>query len=284
MVAQRHAGTLDASHQSVRLAMVDEVGDRTAGEIERLRAQARRLGVSIRTKRASGSAPTRAYNLVEQASGRVLGADLLGVDEVRERLWWIVRERREGLIDPAVAPDAHGAPCPSCGSPRLAFFRWCRHCGLDLETAHENGHRTAATVGLAPRQVVVAMTPPIAPWAAKGVSPPASSLTSRDGAPAATAAAARTGSARVPRPDLTSARLRLAKARPYLTQARHDVARRARPDFARARARLSRDGGQDVGWTPPSRSRIHIPAEVGWVAFIGLAVGVVVTILVNAMQ
>jgi hypothetical protein len=282
MVAQRQAATFELSHQSVPMAMVDEVGERTAGEIERLRAQARRLGVSIRTKRATRAAPTRAYNLIEQESGRVLGADLQSVDEVRERLWWVVRERREGLIDPAVDPDAHGPPCPSCGTPRLAFFRWCRHCGLDLETTHENGYRTPATVGLAPRQVVVAMTPPIAPWAAKAANPPASEPTSGDAASTASSAATGTGAARVPRPDLTSARVRLAKARPYLTQARRDVADRARPGLGRAHARLGQTR-QDLG-TRPSRASVHIPAEVGWVALIGLAVGVIVTIVVNAIH
>jgi hypothetical protein len=282
MVAQGHAGTFDPSHRSVRVVMVDEVGDRTAGEIERLRAQARRLGVSIRTKRASEPSTTRAYSLIERASGRVIGADLVGVDEVRERLWWIVRERREGLIDPAVAPDAHGQPCPSCGTPRLAFFRWCRNCGKDLEETHGNGRHAAASVGLAPRQVVIAMTPPIAPWAVTGVggSRPTPATTEIEPTVAPDAAAR---PARLRRPDLTQARTELAKARPYLTQARHDMARHARPELARARARIGL-ARQDVGWTPPSPARVHIPARVGWVAFIGLAVGVIVTIAVNAIQ
>jgi hypothetical protein len=74
----------------------------------------------------------------------------------------------------------------------------------------------------------------------------------------------------------------LAKARPYLTQARRDVAGRARPGLGRAHARLGQTR-QDLG-TRPSRASVHIPAEVGWVALIGLAVGVIVTIVVNAIQ
>ena len=96
-----------------------------------LRSQARKLGLKIQTRRATGSEPVR-YRVVDPATNAPIGADLLGLDDVQTRLWWIVREReREGAGEPPVVEETER--CPVCGTPRMGFFRLCMTCGLDYE-------------------------------------------------------------------------------------------------------------------------------------------------------
>ena len=73
----------------------------------------------------------RNYNLVELDGGKVLVADITGLTSLERRLWLIARERRQpvGVIRPEL--------CAACGTPRVAFFRWCQTCGRDFESDRE---------------------------------------------------------------------------------------------------------------------------------------------------
>jgi len=96
-----------------------------------LRSQARKLGLKIQTRRATESEPVR-YRVVDPATNIPIGAELLGLDDVQARLWWIVREReRAAAGDPPVVEETER--CPVCGTPRMGFFRLCLTCGLDYE-------------------------------------------------------------------------------------------------------------------------------------------------------
>ena len=105
--------------------------DTSVDQMRHLRSQARKLGLKIQTRRATGSEPVR-YRVVDPATNAPIGADLLGLDDVQTRLWWIVREReREGAGEPPVVEETER--CPVCGTPRMGFFRLCMTCGLDYE-------------------------------------------------------------------------------------------------------------------------------------------------------
>jgi hypothetical protein len=97
-----------------------------SADIKQLRRRARTLGLSIRTKRPSKSRPTPAYDVIETASGRLLSGGLSSLVDIQRHLESAVVDRR--------GSDARGEACPACGTPRLAFFRWCQSCGLDFET------------------------------------------------------------------------------------------------------------------------------------------------------
>ncbi len=107
--------------------------DTSVDQMRHLRSQARKLGLKIQTRRAVGSEPVR-YRVLDPATNAPIGADLLGLDDVQARLWWIVRDRereREGAGEPPAAEEVEH--CPVCGTPRMGFFRLCMTCGLDYE-------------------------------------------------------------------------------------------------------------------------------------------------------
>jgi hypothetical protein len=83
-------------------------------DIKQLRLRAKVLGISIRARRASQAKPVPAYDLIDSASGRVLYARL-------------------SLADVELSLARTQERCSSCGTPRLATFRWCRSCGGDFE-------------------------------------------------------------------------------------------------------------------------------------------------------
>ncbi len=97
--------------------------------LRHLRAQARRLGIAIRKERSSPPAGPL-YRLLDRESGDVIRRHVPLVD-VSTELFWIVRERRRALAQPRA--EVHVQLCPSCQTPRLASFRYCRTCGLDYE-------------------------------------------------------------------------------------------------------------------------------------------------------
>ncbi len=104
-------------------------------EMNHLREQARRLGLTIRTRRASRASGTRSYSFVERETGQVVGTDMQDLSDVQMRLWWIVRERRMVLAHPL--NDVPAERCPTCTTVRVAFFRWCLSCGLDYEATRD---------------------------------------------------------------------------------------------------------------------------------------------------
>lgn len=102
-------------------------------EMNHLRSQARRLGLSIRTRRASRASGVRTFALVDRETGHVIETNLEDLSDVQTHLGWIVRQRRMALpLD-----DVPAEPCPACGTLRVAFFRWCLSCGLDYEANRE---------------------------------------------------------------------------------------------------------------------------------------------------
>ena len=106
-------------------------------DMRRLRVQARRLGLAIRAERASRGSDQRTYRVIDSESGQVIGAGLHGTFDVREQLWWIIRERRGARSTPGAVTDPPTESCPACGTPRVGFFRLCLSCGLDYEAARE---------------------------------------------------------------------------------------------------------------------------------------------------
>ena len=104
--------------------------DESAQDLRQVRARAQKLGIAIRKQRPSRRAAGPLYRLLDRHSGELIRADLLLVD-VPTELFWIVRERRRALEQPVV--PAPGGVCPSCSTPRIGFFRYCKSCGLDYE-------------------------------------------------------------------------------------------------------------------------------------------------------
>ena len=94
------------------------------------------MGLTIQTQRANAASPQRAYSLIERTTGTVLYGDIDGLIDVEAVLSRIVWDRQ---LARANGPPATvtGPSCPSCGTPRVGQFRWCRTCGRDFEpTAH----------------------------------------------------------------------------------------------------------------------------------------------------
>ena len=97
-----------------------------------LRSKARKLGFTIRQQRGSRAAGSPLFSVIDRETGQVIDTDILPVD-LRARLWSIVRDRRRARENPGVVFELPEELCPSCGSQRLSFFRFCRTCGLDFE-------------------------------------------------------------------------------------------------------------------------------------------------------
>jgi len=112
----------------VRKQMMDPAS--SSADIKQLRRHARSLGLSIRTRRASKSQPTRAYDLIEVKSGRVVHSRLTSPEEIEAVLRSIVAKPTTGGV---AHDDGHTQRCPTCGTVRLGFFRWCQSCGHDFE-------------------------------------------------------------------------------------------------------------------------------------------------------
>ncbi len=110
-------------------------------QIRHLRTQAGKLGLAIKTKRASRSTGSRAYNVVDRNTGQVIGADLPDLVDVQTQLWWIVRDRAQHRSRPGFVNEVPEERCPTCGTPRVAFYRLCLSCGLDYEA-----NRTATRI------------------------------------------------------------------------------------------------------------------------------------------
>src|SRR3954453_2970682 len=94
------------------------------------------MGISIKTQRAKGTSRQRAYSLIERSTGRVLYHDIDGLIDLEAVLSRIVWDRQLARADGPPA-SATSRSCPSCGTPRIGQFRFCRSCGRDFEpTAH----------------------------------------------------------------------------------------------------------------------------------------------------
>jgi hypothetical protein len=98
-----------------------------------LRSQAKRLGLSIRTRRASRASGAPTYSLVDLKTGEVVAEGLLDRSDLTTRLWWIARERRRAASMVSAVPRVLETPCPVCGTLRIGMFRWCTSCGFDFE-------------------------------------------------------------------------------------------------------------------------------------------------------
>jgi len=109
------------------------VEDGSVDQMRRLRSEARKSGLAIRTQRATRTRVSRAYDVIDRETGSVLCADIRTLVDVKTELWWIVRRRKQALSSPHPVNEAPEELCPACGTPRIAFFRLCSSCGLDYE-------------------------------------------------------------------------------------------------------------------------------------------------------
>ena len=113
------------------------VGDESVGQLRRLRLAARRLGLAIRTERPSYASGSRAYRVIDRATGQAIRADVQDLSGVQTLLWWMVRSRRRALSSPFVVNELPEELCPGCGTCRVGFFRWCLSCRLDYDASPE---------------------------------------------------------------------------------------------------------------------------------------------------
>jgi hypothetical protein len=97
-----------------------------SADIQLLRRHARALGVSIRTARTSKSHPDPAYDLIDSSSGQVLYTRVSRA-EAERGLRAIAADRARPR------PVGEHERCPTCGTPRLGNFRWCKSCGSDFK-------------------------------------------------------------------------------------------------------------------------------------------------------
>ena len=123
------------------------VADGPDRELARIRSRVRHLGLTIRSRAATRGSPQRVYSVLDRATGQVVCSGVADLVELKTRLWWILRQRRLGS-DQGAAPDpAATLRCPSCGTPRDGFFRYCRSCGYDWEVGHPSTPPVAASPG-----------------------------------------------------------------------------------------------------------------------------------------
>ena len=106
--------------------------ERQRGELARIRSQARKHGLSIRTRRSARASAVDKFSLIDTATGALVNSDIKGLDALKNEIWWTVRRRAlaSGQREPSQAPRP---TCPSCGTPRVGFLRLCRVCGLEFE-------------------------------------------------------------------------------------------------------------------------------------------------------
>ncbi len=122
-------------------------------EIRRLRSQARKLGLTVRAQRATRGSDARAYSLIDLETGEPVSTGLQDPVDIRERLWWIVRERTQGsrpTINSTAGHRGETEQCRLCGTVRSDYFRFCRSCGLDLEADRDPTPLTAVRPVAAP--------------------------------------------------------------------------------------------------------------------------------------
>jgi hypothetical protein len=102
-------------------------------QMARIRLLARTHGLKIRARQTSRGSGQRAYTVLDGATGEslVVAPDL---DELKTRLWWVIRQRelqRQSGATNGVARET----CPVCGTPRVGALAFCRTCGFDFEPA-----------------------------------------------------------------------------------------------------------------------------------------------------
>jgi tetrahydromethanopterin S-methyltransferase subunit F len=252
--------------------------------LTRLRAQARRLDLSIRTQRGTSASGERSYSLIERDGGRVLVSDLAGLTALERRLWLIARDRRQpvGVMRAEL--------CAACGTPRVAFFRWCQTCGRDFEAERETLADTVSKTDFGRPGTGPARVTPPGPMPKPGpevgvrrttpLPGPTFVLTPPEGA--ATRAAVTSATAVEPLGHSTNG-----STNGYQTLSSAD--RRATPELpaplpaayrpaASPPGRLARavDNVRDSEWLDARRLALA--------AIVGLSIGVIVTLLLLAIQ
>ncbi|MBA2721108.1 MAG: hypothetical protein H0U52_17990 [Chloroflexi bacterium] len=85
----------------------------------------------------------------DKASGEVLTSGLTDLNEVRTRVWWLLRTRRLGSGGTQAAGEPAQASCEDCGRARVGSFRFCLSCGFDFEPVKVNREEpgTGAAIG-----------------------------------------------------------------------------------------------------------------------------------------
>jgi hypothetical protein len=127
------------------------VGDDPIRQMIRIRSRARKQGLAIRTRRASRASGVRAFSVIDRETGQLICSDLRDLDELKNRLWWIIRERRLKSGHPNEINEVPRELCPKCGTPRVGSFRFCRSCGLDFDATDDPTSATA-TVSSSPAE------------------------------------------------------------------------------------------------------------------------------------
>ena len=103
------------------------------GQLVRIRSRARKHGLGIRTRRASRALGARAFSVIDHETGRLICSDVRDLDELTNRLWWIIRQRQSDRRYASEIEEVPREVCPRCDTPRVGHFKFCRSCGLDFE-------------------------------------------------------------------------------------------------------------------------------------------------------
>jgi hypothetical protein len=157
------------------------VGGESKVEIDRLRARAGSMGITIRTQRAKKPSDRRAYSLIDRATGKVLHDDVAGLIDLEARLVGITWDRQLARADTPPATSS-ASVCPSCGTRRIGQFRWCRSCGRDFEPTSHTIARVPAFTDIGPDAMPSGPEPATGPLSGSGQesAPHSSSGEARD--------------------------------------------------------------------------------------------------------
>lgn len=102
----------------------------TAGSVATLRTRLRAAGLTLE-ERDDEASDAVVFRVVDGRTGDVVVPDVRDVDDLRNRVWWLLRGRSPTTAGPA--KPANPALCVSCGSRRIGSFRFCLSCGADHE-------------------------------------------------------------------------------------------------------------------------------------------------------
>jgi predicted RNA-binding Zn-ribbon protein involved in translation (DUF1610 family) len=83
----------------------------------------------------------------------------IALADLSAELMWIDRERGLDVTSPVQKVVAQS--CPSCGTQRIGFFRFCRTCGLDYEADHPSSDWQLPSDSAAPRDAGSGPEPPL---------------------------------------------------------------------------------------------------------------------------
>ncbi|MDQ3128345.1 MAG: hypothetical protein M3Q66_07840 [Chloroflexota bacterium] len=104
--------------------------DQADSTLTNLRSALRSAGLEVRSRRLANG---RTYSVRDKASGEVLIRGLTDLDELRNRVWWLLRTRRLRAAGTQAVAVPVRPSCTACGLARVGAFRFCQSCGFDFE-------------------------------------------------------------------------------------------------------------------------------------------------------